>query len=107
MALQIKVSKVAVMSGADKGLMTVTLRLECWAEGADPATDSPVISRDFSEVHKTQVEGKTTEQLVERTRNALRDAMQAEIDNYKRKEALLNNPLLDAAVADIEKELKG
>lgn len=87
MALQIDVRTVDAIPDGDGG--TLTLNLKCWAEGDNPATDTPVIDVDKSAFVLRGVEGQTDQQLINRATLNIGLQFQAAINAYKRRELVL------------------
>lgn len=109
MALQIQVETILIRATETRNRkgFDVTFKLSLWNEGDDPQVDTPVLTQDFSKYVKGHVEGLTTQELIQRAESEFINDMQVVINQHKKEQNLLANPLIEQARANIETGLEG
>lgn len=101
MALQKDVDeKTATRKGAGG---TLSMRLRCWPEAADPQADDPVINVTKESYVKGNVEGLSPQQLINRAMLDIGNQMQEKINDYLFEQGVLD--LVDEQL--IEDQLTG
>lgn len=110
MVLQIEVTGPVLTYAGEQfhdKLVNVKYHLKCWKEGDNPEADTPVIDKDFSGQCKTQVEGKTLDELVTRVEQTAIKLMQAEINIYNKLQNIVIKPRVAQSVTNIQNGLEG
>lgn len=106
MAYPITVTKKSVAHG-DIGKYTLTMNLKLYEEADVTKTGPTVYDRDFSIPVKTQVSGKTAQQLADEAEAKLQIDMQQAIDRFKDEQSKLAHSLVDDMVSDLNSNLVG
>jgi hypothetical protein len=106
MAYPITVTKKSVSYG-DIGKYTLSMNLKLYEEADVTKAGPTVFDRDFSTPVKTQVSGKTTQQLADEAEAKLQSEMQQAIDRFKDEQAKLAHSIVDNMVSDLNSNLVG
>lgn len=109
MALQFRLSIENIADGGEQfagKLLTGTVRLKCWPEGATVPTDPTVLDVPISAPYK-KVEGLTVDEQLNRWAVIIARKAQRTIDTYNQEQALKTHQKLIDKVTAIQGNLIG
>lgn len=107
MTLQKNITTLFVTGSSVATGLTITFSLNCWNEGDNIETDEPIINQIFQGYVKTEISGKTAEELLTETVKIIKNDMQNCIDKYKKEQELLTSVILETARSWLETNVEG
>ena len=114
MALQLEVSGPVITSAGERyknKLVNAEFTLKCWPEGADTKTAEPVIDKKFTCRQKTEIDGKTLDELpgtvTEENEKQIAREMNEVISAYDYAKQVEGETLITGMASKIQETLNG